>query len=454
MRTIAIINQKGGCGKTTTAINLAAVLASRHFRTLLVDVDPQSHCAAGLAVPEGRIDLDITDALLAPADQPCDLSRLLWPAARNLDLAPSRTRLAGLESPRGGLAESPDKELRLKRVLDGLSSRYDVCLIDCSPSIGLLTFNALAAADEVIVPVETSFFSLQGATKQLSTVRSMGRRLGREPRAWLLPTIHDAQSPHANDLLDELRRRFGARVLPVIVRRDLALKEAASFGQPIIEYDSQSTGAEDYRALGDWFIANDAPMALPEEDYVEPEPKVVAGVPGANRLESLASRVMVPTARVDSLERRREAGAWAAEHGLFGPEAEQLAEDLTFAPPGVVPESVRRLFGAHATRGRLLFLQPLSIGRRVAVAAEFSGWADAPREMTRNERFGVHELSVPAREGRYLYRLVVDGHWTADHYNSEWELDAGGHPNSVVYMPPTDLREDGGVESRPGSLTR
>ena len=165
-------------------------------------------------MPEARIDLDVTDALLASPDEPLDSSRLIWPATRNLDLAPSRTRLAGLESPRGGLAEAPDKELRLRGMLESFSSRYDVCLIDCSPSIGLLTFNALAAADEVIVPVETSYFSLQGATKQLSTVRSMGRRLGREPRAWLLPTIHDVDSPHANDLLDELRRRFGARVLP------------------------------------------------------------------------------------------------------------------------------------------------------------------------------------------------------------------------------------------------
>lgn len=452
MRTIAIINQKGGCGKTTTAINLAAVLASRHFRTLLVDVDPQSHCAAGLAVPEARIDLDITDALLA-GDQPIDLQRLLWPAVRNLDLAPSRTRLAGLESPRGGLADAPDKELRLKHLLDTLAPRYDLCLIDCSPSIGLLTFNALAAADEVIVPVETSFFSLQGATKQLSTVRSMGRRLGREPRAWLLPTIHDVQSPHANDLLDELRRRFGARVLPVMVRRDLALKEAASFGQPIIEYDSESTGAEDYRALGDWLIANEAPTPLPDDDFLEPEPKVVIAEPPAQRATAIAGCAPPPVARVDSLERRREAAGWAAQHGLVGAEAEQLIEDLTFAPPGVVPESIRRLFGAHATRGRVLFLQPLSIGKRVAVAGDFNGWSDTPHEMTRNERFGVHELSVPAHEGRHLYRIVVDGHWTADHYNSDWELNSFGHPNSVVHMP-AGLADDLGVESHPGSLAQ
>src|SRR5437016_12709818 len=112
MRTIAIINQKGGCGKTTTAINLAATLAKHGFRTLLVDMDPQSHCAAGLAIPEQRIDLDIGDAMLAGPDDAIDPKRLFWRASRNLDLAPSRMKTAGLEASRGGLSDKPDKEHR------------------------------------------------------------------------------------------------------------------------------------------------------------------------------------------------------------------------------------------------------------------------------------------------------------------------------------------------------
>lgn len=254
VRTISIINQKGGCGKTTSAINLAGVFARRGLRTLLVDLDPQAHCAAGLAIPEQRIDMDIGDAMLADPGRPIDHARLLWRVSRNLDLAPSRMRLAGLEAPRGGLADAPDKERRLRGVLSHLARDYDACLVDCSPSIGLLTYNALTAADEVLVPVETSFFALQGATKQVNTIRSMGKRLGAPAPFWLVATIHDEASVLARDLLDELHRRFGRRVAPAVIRRDLTLKEAASFGQPIIEYAPGSMGSKDYSALADWLI--------------------------------------------------------------------------------------------------------------------------------------------------------------------------------------------------------
>jgi chromosome partitioning protein len=272
VRIIAIINQKGGCGKTTTAINLAGIAARKGFRTLLVDMDPQSHCAAGLAIPEQRIDLDIGDAMLASPEQPIDPKRLLWRASRNLDLAPSRMRLAGLEASRGGLAERPDKERRLAAVLSRLARNYDICFIDCSPSIGLLTYNALAAATEVLVPVETSFFSLQGATKQVNTIRSLSKRLASTAPYWLVATIHDESSVLARDLLEELRRRFGKRVAPTVIRRDSTLKEAASFGQPVIEYSPQSDGAQDYAALSEWLIATVGPT--PDSRPREPEPVV------------------------------------------------------------------------------------------------------------------------------------------------------------------------------------
>jgi chromosome partitioning protein len=252
VRTVAIVNQKGGCGKTTTAISLAGVYASQGLRVLLVDMDPQSHCAAGLGIPEKRIELDITDALTASPGAPLDPTRLIWKPSRNLDLIPSRMRLAGLEAQRGGLADREDRHTRLAKVLARVADQYDLCLIDCSPAVGLLTYNALAAATTALIPVETSFFALQGASRQVSTVRSMAKHLNVPLRTWLVATLHDPQTPLAVDLFDELRRRFGDAVCPYTVRHDVRLREAASIGKTIVQHAPDSLGADDYAMVAGW----------------------------------------------------------------------------------------------------------------------------------------------------------------------------------------------------------
>lgn len=490
MRTIAVVNQKGGCGKTTTAISLSGVFARRGWRTLLVDMDPQSHCAAGLAIPEQRIDLDVGDAMLLEERRKLDTSRLLWRASRNLDLIPSRTKLAGLEALRGGLAEAPDREQKLRKLLDRLRGDYDVCLIDCSPSIGLLTFNALSAADAVLIPVETSFFSLQGATKQVSAVRTMCRRLNKRMPYWLLPTIHEADSPLAKDLLDELRRRYTERVTPICIRRDSALREAASFGQPVVEYSPTSPGASDYSALGEWIGealgigAAHPPAALPSnlvaDNEPEPSPAVRTGdapaPPDATHAPSHAvdaprqSPGASPATTTEPLTGRLSAGveikplpiddpALALEDIAAAPVPVDRAADLAAraqrlhervqslkAPlvadrPAPVEdrigrpvsfEAIRRLFGARQVTSGVLFVQPLAIGSRVAVAGEFNGWSDTSHVMRRNEDVGVYELVIPISPGRYTYRLVVDGIWRPDPYNPAGEPNPFGERNSLL----------------------
>lgn len=445
MRTIAIINQKGGCGKTTTAINLAGMFASRGARTLLVDMDPQSHCAAGLAIPEKRIDLDIGDAMLWKPDKPLDDSRLIWRTSRNLDLIPSRMRLAGLEAGRGGLADQPDRERRLQGVLEALRDRYDMCLIDCAPSIGLLTYNSLVAADEVLIPVDTSFFSLQGATKQVNTIRTIGRRLGVTPAFWIVATIHDPDSALAKDLLDELRNRFPKRVAPAVIRRDQSLKEAASFGQPVSEYAQRSIGAADYGALADWL---NQVRVSPRRRQEEPAPTVeitLGADPERNLAERLVEQPDEPLAESNVATRtaaRTTAVAKLARHlnlartltaGKTKPAAEPAPTGTGLISVRPIAERPATVFGPRVEPGRLTLVQPLFLGRRVALAGDFNDWQG--HELTRDENRGVFEISIALQPGRHVYRLVVDGRWTADPFNSRFELNPYGEPNSVIEVP-------------------
>jgi chromosome partitioning protein len=467
MRIIAIINQKGGCGKTTTAINLAGITARKGLRTLLIDMDPQSHCAAGLAIPEQRIDMDIGDALLADPGRALDTTRLLWRASRNLDLAPSRMQVAGLEAPKGGLAELADRETRLSGVIARLAPGYDICFIDCSPSIGLLTYNALSAATDIIIPVETSFFALQGATKQVNTIKTIAKRLGTSAPYWLVATIHDETSVLSRDLLQEMRRRFGKRVAPEVVRRDVTLKEAASFGQPIIEYAPTSNGARDYSALAEWLLRSsdpdaaavsvpvEVPIARPEVPVpVAPSPTVLVETKPADTAEVSLSRAedLAQRARAMLLNR-------TAETGRTSPASSELATPAIEIPspaPGVGPtappragstlvlvkeeappdlpqaESVRALYGARATRSGVLFVQPLSLGNWIAVAGAFNQWSGTAHRLRRNDQLGVFEACIPLPPGRHQYRLVVDGQWTVDPFNECSEPNPYGEVNSIV----------------------
>lgn len=488
MRTYAVVNQKGGCGKTTTAINLAGVFAGKGYRTLLVDTDPQGHCAAGLAIPEQRVDLHIGDAMLAPDDKPIDPQRMLWRVSRNLDLAPSTVRLAALEAARGELAGMEDAESRLKKVLARFDAQYDICLIDCSPAIGMLAFNAMVAADEVIIPVETGFFSLQGATKQINALKAIGKRLGVAPHHRLLATMHDSNNVLSRDLLEELRRRFTNRVIPVVISFDHALREAASFGQPVIEYARESQGAKDYVQLAEWLVehtlkAGKASVssegaeaaAGPDGDggggtieqvisgssggvatetrtvSIAPTPTLSRAAEVAQRTRKLqravaiaeakitapmepAAPIMIPLAASPAIQVRDPFLATPASQIAAEP-MRAIAAPQTFTTPVQSPanEPQRRLFGVQHTARGVLFVQPVTIGQDVAVAGEFNNWTPMP--LRANPLTGMLEAIVAIAPGYTQYRLVVDGKWIPDPFNPVVAPNPFGGSNSVVVVP-------------------
>ena len=273
MRTITIANQKGGCGKTTVAINLAASLAREGRRVVLVDMDPQGHCALGMAVPDEQIDLSIYDCLMAQVDgEPVEMSRVTWKITPTLDLVPSRASLAALEPK---LGEGNGMDLLLRNLLAASGGRYDLCVVDCPPHLGLLMKNGLRAADEIVIPVDTGYFSLHGLTRQLSTIDHFCETNGRRPSVRVLANQYDVRTKLAREILAELRSKFKGVVYRTIVNFNTKLKEGASFGQPITEYAPTSMGAKDFQALAREILAGE-PQKVVTADILQHVEKLAA----------------------------------------------------------------------------------------------------------------------------------------------------------------------------------
>ena len=234
----AVANQKGGVGKTTTAVNLAACLAEAGERTLVVDLDPQGNATSGLGEPaEDATSYDLLDG--APLEEVVHATRF-----SNLDLVPAKPALAGAVVE---LSRLPDGEMPLAEALRGARERYSFVFLDCPPSLGPLTVNALAAADRVIVPVQCEYYALEGLTQLLHSIELVRARLNpRLSLAGMLLTMVDTRTRLAHDVASEVRRAFGELVFDAVVPRTVRLAEAPGFGLPITAYDRASTGAEAY----------------------------------------------------------------------------------------------------------------------------------------------------------------------------------------------------------------
>jgi len=464
MRTIAIINQKGGCGKTTTSINLAACLARLGHKTLLVDMDPQGHCAIGLAVPEKQIERTIYDTLIEESDgKPARVADVVWQIASDFDLAPSNIKLAAFEQVFAG---REGREDRLRKALQPVQETYKWCIVDCPPSVGLITFNALRACDECIVPVETGYFSLHGLARMMETLEVLRDKCAKEILIRVLPTLYDTRTKLAREVLAELRAKFKEYLMESTVNFNTKLKEAASFGQPITEYDPGSRGYKDFvnlaRELMGYHPAELEPT--PVERLTRPQELVQrakqlaqltniqfgrnavttnAAPPTAVPAEPVPAKTVpaepVPTA-VPTTEWLTIGSEDADNFGRFGEMVmaapatpqEMPAVNGPVEPIKTTEQKIEEFYGVKQVNDEVIFAARFDEAKKVLLAGDFNNWSPMSTPLVSSDKPGQWITKLPLPPGRYRYRFVVDGKWMTDPYNRHVETNQFGELNNIV----------------------
>ncbi len=369
MRTIAVVNQKGGCGKTITSINLAAFIAREQKRVLLVDMDPQGHATLGVLSGSVGSPTMYEVFVTEPGGQPTRLRHITRSVRENLDVAPSDIRLSAIPERLTGVA---GRETVLAENLAEVRVRYDFAIVDCPPNVGLLTFNALRACSEAIVPMDPSFFSLHGLGKQLETFDALEKQTGHRITPRVLLTLYSGRTPFVRAVVDEIRGHLSGRHFATIIRYSVKLAEAASHGLPIAHYARYCAGYEDYQALTAEVLQQDT------------------GSPKGERI-TLAD-VVTPTEDDDS------------ERPL---------------PPAV-------------THAGVMFTLDAPDAARVQLAGDFNDWVLDGNDMNPVGR--VWKKVVKLQPGRYRYRYIVDGVWQRDPLNPAVEPSPYGGHNSILVV--------------------
>lgn len=273
-KVIAVANQKGGVGKTTTAINLAASLAATEHPTLLIDIDPQANCSSGIGIEPETVSSSIYEILIGDVSMSEAVRSTEMPF---LDVVPSHINLVGAEIE---MIDATEREKILKNALARVRRKYDLIVIDCPPSLGLLTLNSLTAANSVLIPVQAEYFALEGLGQLLNTIKIVRQHLNANLELeGVLLTMFDTRLRLSNQVSQEVRRYFGDKVFETIVQRNVRVSEAPSFGKPVLMYDATSKGARNYMALAREILSNNQRFLQSENEETQEQ----ASPPEASR---------------------------------------------------------------------------------------------------------------------------------------------------------------------------
>lgn len=375
MQTIAVANQKGGCGKTTTAINVSAALSAAGRKTLLIDLDPQAHASFGLGANERSAERSVYNLLTGHPEKRQPLSTCIRSLSSHFDIVPAHIQLSTLEQE---LKEKENAVSTLSEILSRLAETYAHIVLDCPPSLGFLTFNALRAADRVLIPIDMSAFTLMGVGKLLGMLELLKKKTGHAPRVNALATLVDRRTKYTQAMIEEIRSFFGERMLETVIRSNVALKQAVSAGVSIIDFDRTSNGAQDYSALS---------------------------------LEIL---------RADNFEKAENLAApWPSI---------QLPE----AGNGILPRPLESEKPLGPAGREVTFKIDAPAAKDVFLAGDFNRWeinADGAFSLRAN---GSWEKSVALPPGRYRYKFWIDGEWVVDSQNPEQEPNVFGTLDSVL----------------------